>query len=116
MVRQQLQRRFGILALEGIGADRADRKPNRACEHSIFLAALNLVNPVGSDMLTLYKDGVSQHGVLPFLVSGQGGLFSDYIRSGRPGRQDFSHLTKYALVRFVTDLIQFRRIRGPGRA
>ena len=53
MIRQQLQRRLGIIALKGIDADRANGKPNRARWHSFVCALLDFVNPISSDGLAL---------------------------------------------------------------
>jgi len=64
MFRQQLQSSLGIFSLEGVDTYRADRKPDRASERSIFFPSLYLVNPVSSDWLALNKDGVFHHGVL----------------------------------------------------
>lgn len=64
MVGQQLQSGGGICSFESVDAHRADGKPDRASGNPIFLPALDVVNPVGSDCLALNEDGVLHHGAL----------------------------------------------------
>ena len=58
MRRQELQSHVGVFALEGVDAYRANRKPDRAREDSIFFSSLYPVNPIRSDTLLLNENGV----------------------------------------------------------
>jgi hypothetical protein len=70
MFRQQLQCSLGIFSLKGIDTYRANRKPDRASERSIFFPSLNLANPISSDWPALNKYGVFHRGVL-FVSAGE---------------------------------------------